>query len=48
MTTEKGWTSTDKKVVGKPKAIGAGWRAMKKNKVSKVKLVWDGLHLRHM
>lgn len=48
MTSERGWSSTEKKTVGKPKAIRAGLRAMKKNKVSKVKLVVDGLRMRHM
>ena len=48
MTTEKGWTSTEKKTVGKPKAMKAAFKAMGKNKVSKVRLVLDGLKLRHM
>lgn len=48
MLTEKGWTSTPKKTVGKPKAIKATFKAMGKNKVSKVRLVFDGLKLRHM
>ncbi len=48
MLTEKGWTSTDKKVVQKPKAMKAAFKAMGKNRVSKVRLVLDGLKLRHM
>ena len=48
MTTEKGWTSTEKKIAGKPKAIKAGLHAMKKNKVSKIRLMLDGLAMRHM
>ena len=48
MLTEKGWTSTPKKPVQKPKARSAAFKAMSKNKVSKVRLVLDGLKMRHM
>lgn len=48
MLTEKGWTSTPKKTVQKPKARSAAFRAMGKNKVSKVRLFFDGLKMRHM
>ena len=48
MLTEKGWTSTPKKTVGKPHAMKAAFRAMSKNKVSKIRLALDGLKMRHM
>ena len=48
MLTEKGWTSTPKKMVGKPHAIRAAFRAMGKNKISIIKLALDGMKFRHM
>ena len=48
MITEKGWQSNNKTLYKKPKAIQASFRALKKNKVNRIRLALDALSFRHM
>jgi electron transfer flavoprotein-quinone oxidoreductase len=45
---EKGWQSTPKHLHKKPKVISAGLKVLKKNKVSKFRVILDGLKIRHL
>lgn len=45
---EKGWQSTPDKVLKKPKVISAGLKSLKENKVSKIRVILDGMKIRHL
>ncbi|MHA2363620.1 MAG: FAD-dependent oxidoreductase [Candidatus Hodarchaeales archaeon] len=46
--SEQGWKSTEKNYIKKPKLIGATFKSMKKNKVNRIRAIFDGLKIRHM